>query len=388
MPVVGKARLRANGRSTTAVSACVALALAAAGCGGGDEQATAKPAVKSTTTIVKGEQADSGGRLTLLSRLTTKTAGVTHQEIAAIRGRLAVTARGSLTVIGFAGAKDEGLQFALSPQSTQDFAPLPVALRTDAGVVPRWARIHLGSNAGGRPVLAFPRCTEDRVGSCDVFSYDLDARREAPLEAVNTKESGESEAVVDDGAVLAVRELEGDLTADQRVTGEVRSRTTLHLARGGGKAREITDDGGRELALNMKAGRAAMVLDPRTREEDEGVCGTSHVRMIALHGEIKRDRQVTCGLAGQAPTNPQITNDRELRYGVMLNGQEGTGSSYRWQGEAATPQAQRLHLDASDWLPTSDTRGWALVGRNGCDGVWDGEPNECKLIRVIGLRPG
>jgi hypothetical protein len=267
-------------------------------------------------------------------------------------------------------------------------------LTTDAGRVPRWASIHLGSDSGGRQQLTYPRCRSERAQSCDLFAFPLDGRdaaAERALTQINTEQGAETEAVTDGGAVLAVRERDGDLTVDDRAFAGGPGRSTLLLALPGQATRTLTRDGGRELALNRSAGRAAMVLDPAATENDEGVCGTRHVRMLDFRGQIKRNQEVTCGLAGQSPSGPQITAERELRFGVMLLGEEGTSSAYRWPPRDERPTQLPLRTQSVvDWLPTSGAGGWAIVGASAadCRGLWDGKPSApCQLVRFTGVDP-
>jgi hypothetical protein len=238
----------------------------------------------------------------------------------------------------------------------------PVAAE-GAGVLPRWALPHVGSDAAGHAVITYPRCSSKAIASCDLYAWDVASRTEQRLSGVSKAGTGETEGVFSRGA-LAFNRWIGKATPGALVDGhQAYEPTRLFFKPKGGAIRTLSAPGGRQLALS--GGWIAQVRDT-TKEEDGGICGVSSAELVSTSGNtVKTIRRLTCGLNGQETAGPSFVGDS--LYFASATNTEGTGVVYRHRlGGTTTLQGRTRHA-LSGFAATGSTSGYALHQRYPAD---------------------
>lgn len=113
--------------------------------------------------------------------------------------------------------------------------------------LPVWAVPHLGTDAAGRRVVVYPRCSADRASACNLYAYDLESRTEQALSTVNASAAGELEGTMQGGAIAFTRSRPADAAAPI-AEGAEPGRALLYRSVGG-STRRVSRRGGTSLAL-------------------------------------------------------------------------------------------------------------------------------------------
>lgn len=312
------------------------------------------------------------------ARETRTIAGVRAKPFAQYPGRVSLAARGSRLVVATGGP--DGLQVLTSIGGA---LPQPIA-----GLAPIWflSNVHLGTDAAGDPVLTYARCSDETLGSCDLYAWNARTRKEAPIAAANTKRFGETEAVMDEGNLVFARERSRAWTVDDVNTEGRPVNPSLFSRPRGGEVALLTDEGGH--GLDFADGLVAYVADDPEAADEAGVCGVSQVRLIDLVGAQRYERSVVCGLNGQSAAGLAI-QEGHLRFAIAQVDQTATAIDVTIATGATATSPLRTRL--RDFRPLSASSGYALEGR-ACVGEWDfteGLPADpCRVTRLTGVRPG
>ncbi len=261
----------------------------------------------------------------------------------------------------------------------------PVAAE-GAGPVPTWARPHVGTDVSGRVVVTYPRCQDNEaVGTCDIYQWTAETGREIVLRGVSGGELAETEAVMDFGAVLVVREKRPVLSADD-LQFDTPSLTTLLIKPRGRPIRVVTRHGGRQIDL-----RGSRVADVFTLPESSSeICPDQAARALNIEGLTVASRVVKCNTPdGFAyPSGPSVA-DNHLRFAVTVLGQPGTALDH----DLATGRTRtaKLTLPVEWWTADGDRSGFATdtVGGSGmCSPVKrEDYPSDsaCRILRSAKL---
>lgn len=257
-------------------------------------------------------------------------------------------------------------------------APEPAA---GAGPVPSWGRPHVGTDVSGRVVVTYPRCSDpEAVGTCDIYQWTADTQREVVLRGVSGTALAETEAVMDYGAVLVVREKRPVLSADD-LRFDTPPLTTLLLKPRGKPLRVVTRHGGRQ--IDLRGSRIADIYpvpDPSSK-----ICPDQAARALTLDGLTVASHVVKCNTPGgfAYPSGPSVA-DNHLRFGVTTLSRTGTALDH----DLATgrTRAAKLTLPVEWWAADGERSGYALDTVDGagmCSPVKADDVPETAQCRVV-----
>ncbi|MBJ7470100.1 MAG: hypothetical protein JHD16_02315 [Solirubrobacteraceae bacterium] len=268
-----------------------------------------------------------------------------------------------------------------------DDGEVPVAA-LGASPVPAWARPHVGTDVTGRTVVTYPRCEDpDAVGTCDIYQWTAATKREVVLRGVSGAALAETEAVMDFGNVLVVREKRPVLTADE-LRFETPPLTTLLLKPRGQPLRVVTRHGGRQIDL-----RGSRIADIYTvPKSSSSICADQAARALNLDGLTIASRVVRCedeagGGGFAAPTGPSVADNR-LRFAITSVGE--LGSALDHDLSTGKTRAAKLTVPVEWWTSDGQRSGYALdtvLGQGSCTPVKDAEPSDarCRISRSAKL---
>jgi hypothetical protein len=258
-------------------------------------------------------------------------------------------------VLAIAAIADDNASSTLMV-STDGTAPVTAA---GAGALPRWALPHLGTDAAGRVIVTYPRCSAQAVSSCDLYTWDLASRTERRLSTLSKTGVGETEGVFSHGAVAFNRWI-GKATPGALVDGhQAYEQTTLFFKPSGGATRQISTHGGRQLAL--RGSWIAQVRDTETAD-DGGICGVSSTELVSITGKrVKTLHRLTCGENGQETAGPSFVGD-SLYFAAAAN-LLGDGVVYRYRVGGATIVQRRTRHALCGFASTGARTGYALHRR-------------------------
>lgn len=306
--------------------------------------------------------------------------GVIWQPRAIYDGPVQVSVRDGYlaAVVSKAGATAGELR--VSPDGAE---PAPAE---GAGPLPTWARPHVGTDVSGRVVVTYPRCQDNEaVGTCDIYQWTADTRREVVLRGVSGGELAETEAVMDFGAVLVVREKRPVLSADD-LQFDTPPLTTLLIKPRGRPIRVVTRHGGRQIDL-----RGSRVADVFTLpKSSSAVCPDQAARALNLDGLTVASRVVKCNTAdGFAyPSAPSVA-DNHLRFAITTLSRPGTALDHDLS--TGRTKAAKLTLPVEWWTADGERSGFALDTVDGagmCSPVKDKDAaasSTCRILRSAKL---
>lgn len=240
----------------------------------------------------------------------------------------------------------------------------PPAPARGAGALPVWARPHVGTDVTGRTVVTYPRCTDPTaVGTCDIHQWTAATQREQVLRGVSGGALAETEAVMDFGTVLVVREKRPVLTADE-LQHETPPLTTLLLKPRGRPLRVVTRHGGRDIDL-----RGSRIADVFTTKAAQGTsCSTYAARALNLQGLTIARRDVACGETGTTrPVGPSVAGNH-LRFGIVTVGEPGSALDHDL-GTGRT-RSTKLTRPTDWWTADGERSGYALDTVGGAGFCW------------------
>lgn len=355
-------RRRAGGFAVAALGLTAALALS--GCGerfgpGNDAAATADPVPKeapplpppttpastppSSPTTPEPTTASSQSQLGEVENI----GGVIWQPRAIYDGQVQLSVR-------------DGYVAAIVPSGTDGVGELRVSEDGDvpapaqgAGPVPAWGRPHVGSDVTGRVVVTYPRCTDpEAVGTCDIYQWTETTGKERVLRGVSGTALAETEAVMDFGNVLVVREKRPVLSADD-LQYDTPPLTTLLFKPRNRPLRVVTRHGGRD--IDLRGSRVADVFV--VKAENGAKCGVRAARALNLDGLTVARRDAPCAHGDVFPTGPSVA-DNHLRFGVAEVGKPGVAIDH----DLATGRTREAKLTRPvDWWAADGERsGYAL----------------------------
>lgn len=264
----------------------------------------------------------------------------------------------------------------------------PVAAE-GTGAIPSWGRPHVGTDLSGRTVVTYPRCQDhEAVGTCDIYQWTAATKREVILRGVSGGALAETEAVMDFGTVLVVREKRPQLSADD-LRFDTPPLTTLLLKPRGRPLQVVTRHGGRQIDL-----RGSRISDVFTVPNPSSkTCRDTAARALNLEGLTVASRVVKCA-SGQAngafayATGPSVA-DNHLRFSITQLGVPGTAVDHDL-ATGRTRQA-KLTLPVEWWTPDGKRAGYGLdtVGGSGmCSPIQDEvAPTNapCRIVRSAKL---
>lgn len=223
-----------------------------------------------------------------------------------------------------------------------------------AGPLPAWAQPSLGTNAAGRSVVVYPRCSDPaKVASCDLYGYELAAERERKLPGVNARGVGEVDGVMTRGAVAFNRWQEGTALPRRRLADET---TRLLYRPAGGPTRLVTRRGGRQLALRGRWIAQVRNLVPFSA----GECGRPAVELISIGGQRRTARAGICGEQGRVPSWPRFAG-ADLIWAESWG--DEPGHLYRYEHRARRLLRARASVAFSTLALSSADAGWAIQQR-------------------------
>ncbi len=229
--------------------------------------------------------------------------------------------------------------------------PQPV---TGTGPLPAWAQPSLGTNASGRAVVVYPRCGDPAdVASCDLYSYELAAKRERQLPGLNARGAGEVDGAMTRGAVAFNRWQGGTALPRRRLADET---TRLMYRPVGGPTRLVTRRGGRQLALRGRWIAQVRNLVPFSA----GECGRPAVELISLGGQRRIARAGICGEQGRVPSWPRFAG-ADLVWAESWG--DEPGHVYRYGQRARRLFRARTSVAFSTLALSSADAGWAIQQR-------------------------
>lgn len=355
-----------------------AVALLVAGCGDAVERGPGADAREAATAAATnapratspGSPPDDPGRST---RRVRHSGGLTTTPVADYDGRVAISYRDGLLAVATGGPRTLQLRIAelgKTPRAAEGAGPLPF-----------WARIHVGSNASGYPVVVYPRCRSARLASCDLYEWDPRFRRERVIERVSKPGRAEVEGVEHSGNVLFVTSRTPGAVVDQaamldgaQVTG------TITLQQWRRSPQRILASGGYALSLNV--GKIGF-LQFRPSEP----CGSVTARLVGMHDLRTRfRRQVFCDQEeGGEPVGAAIVAG-QFMYGFTRTYEDASVVSHEVNTGPKRQNVANLRTSAVDYAPINGKAGYVVDGF-GCDGRWEGPipRGQCHLDVVSGL---
>ncbi len=181
--------------------------------------------------------------------------------------------------------------------------PAPVNIAT---AVPAWGQPRIGTDAGRRPVVVYPSCTDRAiVATCDLRVYDIAAGTDAEVPGINLPGVGETEGSMDRGAIAFTRwssPLDPSALAEG---GYGSAATTLAYRPFGEPVQVLTTSGGQQLNLNR--GRIVQVRDT---DPGFGICGRPAVEIVRVDGHARKTLGAHgCGMSGQTIVAPTFIDD-------------------------------------------------------------------------------
>lgn len=270
----------------------------------------------------------------------------------------------------------DGFVAAIVPTGTEGVGELRVADDGDvpapaagAGPVPGWGRPHVGTDVTGRTVVTYPRCTDPAaVGTCDIYQWTVTTGKERVLRGVSGSALAETEAVMDFGNILVVREKRPVLSSDD-LQYETPPLTTLLFKQRNRPLRVVTRHGGRD--IDLRGSRVADVFV--VREPTAADCGVQAARALNLDGLTVARRDVPCGDAQARPVGPSVA-DNHLRFGIANSGKAGLAIDH----DLATgrTRAAKLTRPVDWWTADGERSGYALDTPNGAGRCLPVEPRD------------
>lgn len=227
-----------------------------------------------------------------------------------------------------------------------------------AGPVPAWGRPHVGSDVTGRVVVTYPRCTDpEAVGTCDIYQWTEATGKERVLRGVSGTALAETEAVMDFGNVLVVREKRPVLSADDLLY-DTPPLTTLLFKPRNRPLRVVTRHGGRD--IDLRGSRVADVFV--VREATGTACGIRAARALNLEGFTVARRNAPCSQGATFPVGPSVA-DNHLRFGIASIGKPGVAVDH----DLATGRTREAKLTRPvDWWTADGERsGYSLDTTSG-----------------------
>lgn len=275
------------------------------------------------------------------------------------------------------GVADGPAELHVSPGGGK---PRPAA---GAGPVPWWGRPHVGSDASGRVVVTYPRCSDPAsVGTCDIYQWNASTEREVVLRGISGETLAETEAVLDMGDALVVREKRATLTATELIQ-ETPPLTTLLYKPRGGPLRVVTRHGGR--AIDLRGDRIADLF--LGADQTAGACGVTEARALNLEGFTVAARQVICGENGSSAVGPKLANGH-LRFAIAA----GAGQRVALDHDLTTGATLQARLTQPfDWFEAEGaTSGYAARTVRGASTCFlpdpPGAPSRCRFSRATDLQ--
>ena len=267
-------------------------------------------------------------------------------------------------------------------------APVPAE---GAGAVPAWGRPHVGTDLSGRTVVTYPRCVDpEAVGTCDIYQWTAKTKREVVLRGVSGTALAETEAVMDFGTTLVVREKRPVLSAND-LQFDTPPLTTLLIKERDKPLKVVTRHGGRQ--VDLRGSRIADVfVVPGSSSPD---CADTAARALNLDGLTVASRVVKC-TSGQAKSEFSVASgpsvaDNHLRFSVTQPGEPGTALDH----DLSTGRTREAKLTMPlDWWTADGKR--SGYGLNTVDGAGkcahaplkasDLPPNApCRIVRSAKL---
>lgn len=302
--------------------------------------------------------------------------GVIWQPRALHHGQVQLSVRDGY-VAAVAPASAEGVGELQVSEDGADFSPAE-----GAGPIPWWGRPHVGSDVTGRVVVTYPRCTDpEAVGTCDIHQWTEATGKERVLRGVSGTALAETEAVMDFGNVLVVREKRPVLSADDLLY-DTPPLTTLLFKPRNRPLRVVTRHGGRDIDL-----RGSRVADVYVVRPSDGTrCGIRAVRALNLEGLTVARRNAPCSQGDTVPVGPSVA-DNHLRFAIASIGKPGVAVDH----DLATGRTREAKLTRPvDWWTADGERsGYALDTVNGagmCLPVKAGDAQaRCRISRSAKL---
>lgn len=218
----------------------------------------------------------------------------------------------------------------------------PVAAQL-GGPLPDWAVPHVGTDAAGRVVVTYPRCSGEGVG-CDLYAYDVAAGAERRVAGAAT--SGEEvEGVLRRGRLLLARSV--------TVRGEVQRWLSI-AAREGAPLRLVTRFGGTQLAL-----RGRVIAQVRDTDPGSAICGQPSIEEVDTRtGRRELIDATSCGMDGAQVAAPAFVSGSLL---WTWSAGDRTPYLYRLAATGARTRA-KLPSGTIAFAPTALRAGYALHG--------------------------
>lgn len=315
-----------------------------------DATPQAAPTTPAPTTVAGGAATELGS--------VENVGGVIWQPRAIYDGQVQLSVRDGY-VAAIVPTKTDGV----SELRVADNGEVPAPAR-GAGAVPAWGRPHVGSDVTGRAVVTYPRCEDPQaVGTCDIYQWTAATQKERVLRGVSGEALAETEAVMDFGNLLVVREKRPVLTAEE-LTNQTPPLTTLLFKPRNRPLRVVTRHGGRD--IDLRGSRVADVFVVRAPSAED--CGVRAARALNLEGLTVARRNVTCGEQGAVPVGPSVA-DNHLRFGIAIPGRPSTAVDH----DLATGRTRtaKLTRPVDWWTADGDRSGYALdttTGGGACGG--------------------
>lgn len=282
--------------------------------------------------------------------------GVIWQPRAAYDGQAQLSVRDGYVAVVVATSTTEG-ELRVSKDGEAPFAA------PGAGPIPAWGRPHVGTDVTGRTVVTYPRCTDPTaVGTCDIYQWTEATGKERVLRGVSGGALAETEAVMDFGNVLLVREKRPVLTADE-LQYSTPPLTTLLFKPRNKPLQVVTRHGGRD--IDLRGSRIADVFV--VKEATASNCGVRAARALKLDGRTVARRDVPCGAAAARPVGPSVA-DNHLRFGIANTGKPGLALDH----DLATgrTRAAKLTRPVDWWTADGERSGYALDTVDGAGMCW------------------
>ena len=375
-------------RVSLAALGCAGASLVVGACGDAGERpaaqrgSTSPPASSPTAKTPTLEAASGAARNGSRARLEPLLEGDAIVHVAAGRDLVAASVgdlRGSRLFVG----------------RPTPAGPLRLKRASGAGVLPSWASIRVGIDAGGEPVVSYPTCADDRFVSCEPRLWSSRTRRETTVAGFD-RAGGTTEVAVDRGNAALVGTTDPNATTDDLLAGKP-YRSSVWVKHAAAPARELAVSSPE--AISLHGDTLGTISADEDAAANAGVCGVDRADLWRIDRPDDAPREigtVVCGLGGSRMVSLDLGRTI-ARVMVTANGEDGHPELLVHDGETGTTSRRPLGADVADVAWFSATQGIAVgPASDPCTtGLYDAGPgdqpplNTCvlsRLTRTSGVR--